>query len=294
MHPRVGSRRPSRAASPGGGALRHHRSPGQRRAPRRGRRDRRAAGHPGRGGHPGDPHRGLASPWWRRRSWRTCSVCRTCRSSRRSASRSSPARDDAVRVSFVLKEIELLASHPRGAVHRGERVLRRTRESPLSTSPAGTSGSREAPSSAGTTQFWSDFNWPWITGHHIGLRGRAAFLERTDTLNEFEEKQQRAHAAALALSRGARPPRRGFPAPDRGARIVTGRRCRPPTRTSWSPSRPASAGTRGTPGTTRREAGRTSSWSRRPAGPSGATPTSGGSSSTSGAGSGPPRTSGSC
>ena len=39
----------------------------------------------------------------------------------------------------------------------------------------------------GTTQFWSDFNWPWITGHHIGLRGRAAFLERTDTLNEFEE-----------------------------------------------------------------------------------------------------------
>jgi outer membrane protein insertion porin family len=38
-----------------------------------------------------------------------------------------------------------------------------------------------------TTQLWADFNWPWITGHHIGLKGRAAFLDRTDTLNEFEE-----------------------------------------------------------------------------------------------------------
>jgi outer membrane protein insertion porin family len=39
----------------------------------------------------------------------------------------------------------------------------------------------------GTTQYWADFNWPWITGHHLGLRGRVAHLERTDTLNEFEE-----------------------------------------------------------------------------------------------------------
>lgn len=39
----------------------------------------------------------------------------------------------------------------------------------------------------GTTQIWADFNWPWITGHHVGLRGRLAHIERTDTLNEFEE-----------------------------------------------------------------------------------------------------------
>jgi outer membrane protein assembly factor BamA len=42
----------------------------------------------------------------------------------------------------------------------------------------------------GTTQFWSNFDWPWITGHHIGVRGRAALLDRTDTLNEFEEKSR--------------------------------------------------------------------------------------------------------
>ena len=42
----------------------------------------------------------------------------------------------------------------------------------------------------GTTQAWTDFNWPWITGHHVGLRGRAAFLQRLDSLNEFEEKSQ--------------------------------------------------------------------------------------------------------
>ncbi len=39
----------------------------------------------------------------------------------------------------------------------------------------------------GTTQFWVDFNWPWMTGHHVGLEGRAAHLERFDTLNEFQE-----------------------------------------------------------------------------------------------------------
>jgi len=42
----------------------------------------------------------------------------------------------------------------------------------------------------GTTQFWADFNWPWITGHHIGVRGRAAYLQRLDNLNEFEERSQ--------------------------------------------------------------------------------------------------------
>jgi outer membrane protein assembly factor BamA len=39
----------------------------------------------------------------------------------------------------------------------------------------------------GMTQLWVDVNWPWITGHHVGVRGRAARLERTDTLNGFEE-----------------------------------------------------------------------------------------------------------
>jgi outer membrane protein insertion porin family len=39
----------------------------------------------------------------------------------------------------------------------------------------------------GTTQYWVDFNWPWITGHHVGLRGRAAHLDRYDNLNEFQE-----------------------------------------------------------------------------------------------------------
>jgi len=42
----------------------------------------------------------------------------------------------------------------------------------------------------GTTQFWTDFTWPWITGHHIGLRGRAASLQRLDNLNEFEENSR--------------------------------------------------------------------------------------------------------
>jgi outer membrane protein insertion porin family len=39
----------------------------------------------------------------------------------------------------------------------------------------------------GTTQFWADFTWPWITGHHVGVEGRGAHLERFDTLNEFQE-----------------------------------------------------------------------------------------------------------
>lgn len=39
----------------------------------------------------------------------------------------------------------------------------------------------------GTTQFWTDFTYPWITGHHVGLEGRLAHLERFDTLNEFDE-----------------------------------------------------------------------------------------------------------
>jgi outer membrane protein insertion porin family len=97
-----------------------------------------------------------------------------------------PGEGDAVRVTFVLKEMNSWL--PTLAVQF-------TEENGFSAGPGVaalnlTGRNIRLSASAifgGTTQFWSDFNWPWITGHHIGLRGRGAHLERTDTLNEFEE-----------------------------------------------------------------------------------------------------------
>jgi outer membrane protein assembly factor BamA len=98
-----------------------------------------------------------------------------------------PLEDDRVRVRFVLKEMNSWLP---------TLAMQFTEENGFSIGPGVaalnlTGRNIRLSGSAifgGTTQFWSDFNWPWITGHHIGLRGRAAFLERTDTLNEFEEK----------------------------------------------------------------------------------------------------------
>jgi outer membrane protein insertion porin family len=39
----------------------------------------------------------------------------------------------------------------------------------------------------GTTTFLVDFNDPWMTGNHVSLTGRTAFLTRTDEIREFEE-----------------------------------------------------------------------------------------------------------
>jgi outer membrane protein insertion porin family len=97
-----------------------------------------------------------------------------------------PGRENGVRVIFVLKEMNswlpllgLQYTEENGfSVGPGVAALNLTGRNIRVTGTA---------LFGGTTQAWVDFNWPWITGHHVGLEGRAAHLERTDTLNEFEE-----------------------------------------------------------------------------------------------------------
>ncbi len=97
-----------------------------------------------------------------------------------------PGKGDAVRVKFVLKEMNswlptLAAQYTEEngfSVGPGIAALNLTGRNIRLTGSA---------IFGGTTQIWTDFNWPWITGHHMGLRGRGALLERTDSLNEFEE-----------------------------------------------------------------------------------------------------------